>query len=85
MGVIRRINEAGAAILDREPADLTDVQFTELIHPEDLETSLEERALLLDQGHGGPLIVRVSTPTGAWVWIRAHGTMLPSDRPLALR
>jgi len=76
-GVIRRVNRAGAALIGREPADVVDTAFLDLIHPDDVAMAVTEMGTALDASHGGPVSVRARHRDGSWVWLRARATPLP--------
>jgi diguanylate cyclase (GGDEF)-like protein/PAS domain S-box-containing protein len=76
-GHVLRINAAGAAMLGLTPAQLTGTQAFDLIHRDDLPSVLEELGHTAEQGHGGPLDMRIHHQDGRTVWIRAQATRLP--------
>ncbi len=81
-GLIIRLNEAGAALVQRRPQDLVGQRFHDHVHADDLSAALETLAAIVSEGHAGPIDVRVHLPDGDLAWIRCRGTLLPSEPPV---
>jgi len=78
---IDRINPAGAGVLGADAAALLGRRFLELTHPEDRSDALRELSRLLEEGHAGPIVLRIARQdTEGWLWIRAHATLLAGSR-----
>jgi diguanylate cyclase (GGDEF)-like protein/PAS domain S-box-containing protein len=80
-GTVLRANRAGAALIGRSPEQVVDIGFLGFLHPDDLEEALSALGATLEEGHGGPVELRVARPDGSWVWIRARATLLPTPEP----